>query len=92
MLNIQMTIDKIEKTVEVHQLQFSYQVVDVQLSRNDEMRGFHSDPAHRRKHCCLVLRGQVLMVQLCKKIVDFPMVQKIQGVGRVTRATAAPTR
>ena len=33
--NIQMTIGKIEKTVEVHQLQFSYQVVDVQLSRND---------------------------------------------------------
>ena len=31
-----MTIEKIEKTVEVHQLQFSYQVVDVQLSRIDE--------------------------------------------------------
>ena len=34
--NIQMTMEKIEKTVEVHQLQFSYQAVDVQLSRNDE--------------------------------------------------------
>ena len=31
-----MTIEKIEKIVEVHQLQFSYQVVDVELSRNDE--------------------------------------------------------
>ena len=30
------TIDKIEKTVEVHQVQFLCQVVDVQLSRNDE--------------------------------------------------------
>ena len=30
------TINKIEKNVEVHQLQFSYQVVNVQLSRNDE--------------------------------------------------------
>ena len=42
--NIQMTIEEVEKTVEVHQLQFSHQVVDVQLSRNDELRGFHPDP------------------------------------------------
>ena len=28
-------IEKIEKIVEVHQLQFSYQVVDVQSSCND---------------------------------------------------------
>ena len=40
-VNIQMSvetvpiIEKIEKIVEVHQLQFSYQVVDVQSSRND---------------------------------------------------------
>ena len=30
------TIENIEKIVEVHQLQFSYQVVNVRLSRNDE--------------------------------------------------------
>ena len=30
--------DHREKIVEVHQLQCSYQVVDVQLSRNDECR------------------------------------------------------
>ena len=41
MPNIQMRvgtvpiIEKIEKIVEVHQLQFSYHVVDVQSSRND---------------------------------------------------------
>ena len=40
--NIQMSAEtlpiivKVEKIVEVQQLQFSYQVVDVQLSRNDE--------------------------------------------------------
>ena len=34
------------------------------------------------------LRGQVLMIQLCKKTVEFPMAQNIQGLGRVTRATA----
>ena len=28
------------------------------------------------------------MIQLCKKTVEFPMVQKIQGFGRVARATA----
>ena len=28
------------------------------------------------------------MIQLCKKIVEFPMVQKLQGFSRVTRATA----
>ena len=81
-------IEKIEKTVEVHQLQFSFQVVDVPLSRNDELGGFHSDPVHRQKRYCPVLRGQVLMIQLCKKTVEFPMAQNIQGLGRVTRATA----
>ena len=34
--NIQMSVEKVEKIVEVHQLQFSYQVVDVQMSRNEE--------------------------------------------------------
>ena len=29
---------------------------------------------------CPVLRGQVPMVQLCKKTVEFPMVEKIQGL------------
>ena len=43
-----MTIEKSGRRVEVHQLQFSYQVVDVQLSRNDELRGFHPDPVHRQ--------------------------------------------
>ena len=80
-----MTIEKIEKTVEVHQLQFSYLVVDAQLSRNDELRGFHPDPVHRQMRCCPVVR--VPTVQLCKKTVEFPMVQKIQGFGRVTRPT-----
>ena len=41
------TIEKIEKKIEVHQLQFSYQVVDVQLSRNDECLKFRSE-AHDR--------------------------------------------
>ena len=36
MLNIQTTIEKIEKIVEVHRLRFSNQVVDVRLSRNDK--------------------------------------------------------
>ena len=40
-------IDKVEKIVEVHQLQFSYQVVDVQLSRNEEGPKFRSE-AHDR--------------------------------------------
>ena len=62
--------------------------LDVQLSRNDELRGSHPDPAHRQKRCCPVLRGQVLMIQLCSRTVEFPLVQKIQGFGRVTRATA----
>ena len=40
--NIQMSvetvpiIEKVEKIVVVHHLRFSYQVVDVELSRNDE--------------------------------------------------------
>ena len=41
-------------------LQFSYQVVDVQLSRNDEMRErFFPDLVHRQKRCSPVSRGQV---------------------------------
>ena len=44
--NIQMTIEKIEETVEVHQLQLSYQVVDVQLSRNDECLYFRGGEHH----------------------------------------------
>ena len=36
------TIEKNDINVEVHQLQFSYQVVDVQLSRNDERLQFRS--------------------------------------------------
>ena len=35
--NIQMIVEKIEK-IEVHQLQFSYQMADEQLRRNDECR------------------------------------------------------
>ena len=35
--NIQMIVEKIEK-IEVHQLQFSYQMVDVQLRRSDDCR------------------------------------------------------
>ena len=34
--NIQMNVEKVENIVEVHQLQFSYLLVEVQLSRNDE--------------------------------------------------------
>ena len=41
----------IVKTVEVHHLQFSCQVVDVQLSGNDEFRGDHPDPVHLQKRC-----------------------------------------
>ena len=40
-------IEKVEKIVEVHQLQFSYQVVDVQLSRNGECLKTRSE-AHDR--------------------------------------------
>ena len=35
--NIQMTVEQIEK-IEVHQLQFSYQMEDEQLRRNDDCR------------------------------------------------------
>ena len=59
------TIEKIEKIVEVHPLQFSFQMVDVQLSRIDELlviqkwrtplRRFHTDPVHRQERCCPVL-------------------------------------
>ena len=51
--NIQMTVDtvpiieKVEKIVEVHQLQFPYQVVDVLMSRNGEYLSFRSE-AHDR--------------------------------------------
>ena len=41
--NIQMSVEKVEKIVEVHQLQFLYQVVDVQLSRTDECLYFRSE-------------------------------------------------
>ena len=29
------------------------------------------------------------MIQLCKKTEEFPMVQKVQGFGRLSRGTAA---
>ena len=80
------TIKKIEK-IEVHQLHFSCQMADVQSSRNDErfqfrmwrtpVGGFHTDPVHRKERYCPLLRGHVLMSQLRKNTVEFPMVQKI---------------
>ena len=80
------TIEKIEK-IEVHQLQFSCQKTDVESSRNDErlkfrvsVRGFHTDPVHRKESYCPLLRGQVLMSQLRKNTVEFPKVQKILQV------------
>ena len=47
-------VGKIEKISEVHQLQFSYQVVDVQLSRNAECLQFRSGQHHREvfTQCC----------------------------------------
>ena len=43
------------------------------------VRGFHTDPVHRKERYCPLLRGQVLMSQLRKNIVEFPMVQKIDS-------------
>ena len=40
----------------------------------------HADPVHRQDLCCSVLRGQVRMIQLCKKTVEFPMVQDIDEI------------
>ena len=40
------------------------------------LRGFHPDPVHRQN----VLQGQVLTIQLCKKIVEFSMVQHIDQI------------
>ena len=40
---IQMSVEKVEKIVEVYQLQLSYQVLDVQLSRNEDGLKFRSE-------------------------------------------------
>ena len=72
------TIEKIEK-IEVHKLQFSCQMTDVESSRNDERLKFRVENTSEKSYCPL-LRGQVLMSQLRKNTVDFPMVQKILQV------------
>ena len=35
---------------------------------------------HRQDFCCSVSRGQVRMIQLCKKTVEFPMIQHIDQI------------
>ena len=53
-------------------------------ARNSEwrtpVRGFHTDPLHRKERYCPLLRGHVLTSQLRKNTVEFPMVQKILQV------------
>ena len=46
----------------------------------EPVRGFHTDPVHGKERYCPLLRGQVLMSQLRKNTVEFPMVQKILQV------------
>ena len=40
----------------------------------------HAGPVHRQDLCCSVLRGQVRVIQLCKKTVELPMVQDIDQI------------
>ena len=68
------TIEKIEEIVEIHQLQFSFQTVVVQLSRNDEWRGFHPDPVHRQNgNTCA--EDKCIRFS-CARRLEFLMVQK----------------
>ena len=84
-----MTIEKIEKTVEVHQLQFSYQVVDVELSRNDEcpviqerrkpVSGFLPRSSTSTKALLYRLARTSPHESVVQEDCEFPMVQKTQG-------------
>ena len=60
--NIQMIVEKIEK-IEVHQLQFSYQMAEVQLRRNDDCRYLSKRFPHRSSTSTRALLSRVETVK-----------------------------
>ena len=84
-------IEKIEKTVEVHHLQFSDQAVCVpfgmkdrcvQFTRTEDLEA-HTDPAHRHDRCCFRVAATIAVVSEVEESVEVPPVQHIHTIGSI---------